>query len=136
MKTVRTKTSEMYFDEHGILHKTVIENCHIDLETLKESDRITREFTNDEKVLMLYDARNHFTITEDALQYSQKDIFSKQRIATAVVSKKTGIKITVDFMNNNMEMPAPIKIFANTDDAIKWLLTFKKSVERKTSLKN
>ena len=116
----------MLIDEHGIFHKTVIENCHVDLEALKESDKVTEELTKGEKVLMLYDARNHFTITEDAMEYAQKDIFNKKRIATAIVSEKTGIKIMVDYITKTMKPSMPIRIFCNTEEALAWLITLKK----------
>jgi hypothetical protein len=130
MSIKRTKTSEMLIDDHGIFHKTVIENCHVDLEALKESDKITEELTEGKKVLMLYDARNHFTLTEDAMEYAQKDIFNKKRIATAIVSNKTGIKITIDYMNKVMKPTIPIKIFSTKEDALEWLLTFKKETNK------
>jgi hypothetical protein len=126
MKVVRTKTSEMFFDEHGILHKTVIENSHADLSTLKESELITNKMTKGKKVLELYDARNHFTLTEDAMVYAQKEILNTQRIAVAIVSTKTGIKIMVDFMMQVLKTNAPIKLFTNKKEALNWLLTFKK----------
>jgi hypothetical protein len=131
MKVVKTKTSEMFMDEHGILHKTVVENCHVTLENLKESDEATRELTEGKKVLVLYDARPHFTLTEDAMEYAQKDIFDKQRIATAIVSDKVGIRITIDYMNKIVKSPIPIRAFSNKEDALKWLLTFRKDTNRK-----
>lgn len=115
----------MFVDEHGIFHKKVIENCHIDLANLKESDKITEELTKGKKVLMLYDARAHFTITEEAMEYTQKDIFKKKRLATAMISDKTAVKIMVDYMTKTMKMAMPIKVFSNTEDAIKWLLELK-----------
>ena len=133
MAITRTKTSEMFVDEHGIFHKTVIENCHVDLEALKESDKVTEELTKGEKVLMLYDARNHFTLTEDAMEYAQKDIFNKKRIATAIVSDKTGIKITIDYMNKVMKPSIPIKIFSTKEEALAWLLTFKKVTDKESA---
>jgi hypothetical protein len=135
MKIVRTKTSEMFIDEHGIYHKTVIENCHVDLAALKESSLATDKLTEGKKVLMLYDARNHFTLTEDAMEYAQKDIFNKKRIATAIISNKTGIKITVDYMVRVMKLSIPIEVFNNIEDAVTWLLTFKETGKHKTKPK-
>jgi hypothetical protein len=126
MKSLHTKTSKMHIDGHGIFHKTVIENCHVDLEAVKESDKATQEFTGGEKVLMLYDARPHFTLTEDAMEYARKDIFNKQRIATAIVSDKLGIKLMVDYIMNTVKSPIPIKVFSTKEEAMEWLLTFKK----------
>ena len=134
MKVLRTKTSEMYLDEHGILHKTVIENSHADLEAIKESDEITRKLTEGKKVLVLYDARNHFTLTEEAMEYSRKDIFNKQRIATAIVSDRVGIRIMVDYVTKVVKAPIPIKVFSTKEDAMAWLLTFKKDTKKSEPL--
>jgi hypothetical protein len=133
MAIIRTKTSEMSIDEHGIFHKTVIENCHVDLEALKESDKITEELTEGKKVFMLYDARNHFTLTEDAMEYARKDIFNKKRIATAIVSEKTGIKIMVDYITKTMKPSMPIRIFSNTEEALAWLLSLKKETGKEAT---
>jgi hypothetical protein len=125
MKVHRTKTSEMFLDEHGILHKTVIENCHIDLDALKESEEMTRKITDNKRVKVLYDASNHFTLTEEAMEYTQKTIFDKQRIATAIVSNKVGIRITVDYMMKVMKSHIQIKVFTNKEEAMDWLLSIK-----------
>lgn len=123
MKSIRSKTSEMYMDEYGILHKTAIENCHINLESLKESEAITRQLTGNKKVAVFYDARNHFTITDEALEYVRKDIFNKQRIATAIVSRKTGIRIMVDYITRAHASAIPVKVFSNKEDALEWLIS-------------
>lgn len=123
MKPIHTKTSDMYMDDHGILHKTVVENCHISLDALKETDEITRTLTKGKKVAVLYDARNHFTITDEALEYSRKDIFNKQRLAMAIVSRKTGIRIMVDYITRAHNTQIPVKVFGNTEEAMEWLLT-------------
>ena len=122
----------MFIDEHGIFHKTVIENCHVDLVSLKESDKATEEITKGKKVLMLYDARAHFTLTEDAMEFAQKDIFNKKRIATAIISDKTAIKITVDYMMKIMKTTIPIKVFSNKEEAILWLLSHKETGAKKS----
>ena len=130
MAVYRTKTSEMYFDEHGILHKSVVENCHIDLEAIKESDKITRKITKGKKVFMLYDANKHFTLTEEAMEYALKDIFNKQRIATAIITDKVGIRITADYVQKVLKSETPIKVFSNKTDAMKWLLAIKRKLEK------
>jgi hypothetical protein len=132
MKIIRTKSAEMFIDEHGIFHKKVIENCHVDLDTLKESDRITEKLTGNKKVLMVYDARAHFTLTEDAMEYAQKDIFNKKRIATAIISDKLAIKITVDYMMKTMKSIIPIRVFTNEEEAIAWLLATKATQQANT----
>lgn len=132
MKTLHTKTSILTIDEHGIFHKTVVEDCHVDLEAVQEADRLMQELTGGNKVLMLYDARPHFTITEDAMEYSRKDIFNKQRIATAIISDKIAIKIMVDYFMNTLKSPVPIKVFSNKEDALEWLLLFKEQEKSET----
>jgi len=134
MKIIRTKSAEMFIDEHGIFHKKVIENCHLDLETLKESVKATEELTKGKRVLMLYDARAHFTLTEDAMDYAQKDIFNKKRIATAIISNKLAIKITVDYMVKIMKTTIPIKVFSNQEEAIEWLLSLKGTGNKKAKI--
>lgn len=134
MKALRTKTSELSIDEHGIFHKKVVENCHVDIESLKESDKLTEKLTGGKKVFMLYDARAYFTITEEAMEYAQKDIFNKKRLATAIISEKTAIKIMVDYIMKVKKSTIPIKVFSNEKEGLEWLLSLKGS-SGKNSLK-
>jgi len=55
MKVIRTKTSEMSLTNMVSFTKTVIENCHVDLPTLLESDKITEGLPEAKKCLWLYE---------------------------------------------------------------------------------
>ena|ERR1700733_8513812 len=124
MKTHRTITSDMFIDEHGIVHKTILEGYHVDINAVKEADIATQKITGGKRVLVLYDLGPHFTITPDATTYANEDIINKQYIAIAIVSDKLAVKITTDYFSKTLK--TPIHLFSNKKDAIEWLLTFKK----------
>ena len=127
METFRTINSDMFIDEHGIVHKTILENYHVDIDSVKEANKATRKIIGEKRVLILYDLGPHFTITPEALEYANEDVINKQYIAMAIVSDKLAVKISADYFAKILK--TPIRIFSNKKDAIEWLLTFKKKEE-------
>jgi hypothetical protein len=128
MEKLVTSLGEYWITENGVLYKKVKENAHIDLVELKKSFAAVKEFTGNKKTLMLYDGRTHFTVTHEAMEYYRTHV-AAYSIASAIVSDRIGIRIMVDFAVKFMGVPSPVKMFANDEKAMKWLLTFRKIKE-------
>jgi hypothetical protein len=75
-------------------------------------------------VPVLYDARPHFLITVEAREYLQSKAFKKDRLATAVISNRLGVRIMVNFMNKFRKTESPLRFFSNEEKALTWLRTF------------
>jgi len=125
MNKIRTRTDEISIDEHGIIHKKIIEGAHIDLPELQEAEEAAAKLTKEEKFLILVDARALHTMTPEAVKELKVSLDTK-RIAAAVVSSGLGMRILIDYLANVEKTVAPIKIFGTKEEAVEWLLTFKK----------
>jgi hypothetical protein len=125
MEKMRTSINEKWMDKNGILWIKPIEGSFVDLVSLKEDDAINPELTGGKKVLALYDGRANFTITPEARAFVRSGILNKSRIATAVVTDKSFMRILVNFINIFSKPKSPLKMFNKEKDAINWLNSFK-----------
>jgi hypothetical protein len=126
MNKIRTNTDEISIDEHGIIHKKVLEGAHIDLTELKETEEICEKLSKQDKFLIMVDATAVHTMTPEAVKLLKEHIDTK-RIAAAIISNRLGMRIMIDYFTNVEKSATPIKIFQAQDEALEWLLKFKKN---------
>ena len=129
---ITTKINEKWIDEQGIVWMKAIEGVHMDLEDLKEDHERSLELMGSHKILVMYDARNHFTISPEGRAFLSAGILNENRIATAVISPNLGVRLLVNFMNAINPPKSPIKMFGNEKDALKWLQTHKDKAEKES----
>ncbi|HWY98173.1 MAG TPA: hypothetical protein VNY36_03710, partial [Bacteroidia bacterium] len=122
---IKTDTCIVSKDKNGIIHKTVKPKAHLDAYHIKESDEIGFKLAGGKKALILYDARPTFTLTHSGMEYLHKHLLSKNRIASAIVSDKPGIKLLGDYFKNSKPGSPQIKVFKTMKEAMAWLITFK-----------
>ena len=122
----RNKNKDLYCrrDEYGIIHKTVRPGAHLSALDIKESDEIALNFSDGKRALILYDARPAFTLVDDAMEYLHNHLVSEDRIASAIVSDKPGIKMLGDYFKHAQKGSAQIKVFKTMREAMAWLLSF------------
>ncbi|MGZ3904557.1 MAG: STAS/SEC14 domain-containing protein [Bacteroidia bacterium] len=125
MQKIRTKINEKWVDENGVLHMKVLDGAEIDLPSLIDDAAVNSTLTGGKKALALYDARNFFTITDEASEYLKSGILDETRIATAVVTDKLAARLFVNFMQLVKKPKTPLKMFSNEESALGWLQTFK-----------
>lgn len=126
MKKIRTKTDEIHIDEYGIIHKKVIEGVHISREEVLEAEEAITQLSGKSKCLVLVDATALHTMTPDGAEALKANLDTK-RIATAILSDKLGIRILFSYLANRENTAAPIQLFTIKEEAINWLLQFKKN---------
>ena len=124
MKKIRTKTDEIILDDHGIVHKTVIENSHINLEAVREAEDACAKLAGKDKYMVLIDANALHTMTPEAAEELKNNLDTK-RIATAIVSDKLGIRILFSYLSQRDSKASPLEIFQDKEEALKWLLQYK-----------
>jgi len=124
MKKIRTKTDEIAIDAHGIVHKTVIENSHINLDAVKEAEDACAKLSGKDKYMVLIDATALHTMTPEAAEELKNNLDTK-RIATAIVSDKLGIRILFSYLAKRENAITPIELFQNKEEALNWLLQYK-----------
>lgn len=124
MKKIRTKTDEVSIDEHGIVHKRVLENTHVCIDAVKEAEEACKKISGTDKYLVLVDATALHTMTPEATEELKRNLDDK-RIATAIVSDKLGIRILFSYLSQREGAITPVELFQDKDEAIKWLLQYK-----------
>ncbi|MGP8216576.1 MAG: hypothetical protein ACLQQ4_13500 [Bacteroidia bacterium] len=122
---IKTDTCLVSKDNRGVIHKTVRPGSHLDADAIKESDEIGFRLAGGKKALILYDARPAFTLTDKAMEYLHKNLLSKNRIASAIVSDKPGIRLLGEYFKNNKPGAPQIRVFETMKEAMSWLLSFK-----------
>lgn len=125
MKKITTRINEKWVDENGILWMRALEGAHIDRQTLIEDAAVNDSLTDGRKALVLYDARNFFTITPEANEYLRSGVLNKSRIATAVVTDKLAVRLLVNGLQMFKKPESPLKMFANETAALQWLNSFR-----------
>jgi len=122
MKTSNTKISELQYDEKEfILYIKIKNDVNIDLESIKEHFRETRELTNNENHFALIDASNYFSLESEALKYAAMEAYTPGRIAAAFYSKNLASRITIRFFKLFMRPNYLVELFKKKEDALDWL---------------
>jgi hypothetical protein len=123
MEQIKTKAHVIYRDEHGIIHLDVVENAHVDKDSIIALHDIYRQLGYNEKKLVKVDARSHHTMCNEAMEYLKSDMLDKDRIATAIISEKLGIRIMIDYFTSVVK-GSHVKMFSTEPEAMAWLKTF------------
>jgi hypothetical protein len=122
---MRTTSHELYLDKNGIMHRKVVANSQIDIDAIKATDKISMAMNKGKKLLLLVNARTPHKLTAAAATYMKKNV-PKTRIATAVLSGGANTKVLTSVMSPKKGNP-PVRMFIKETEAVKWLLSFKKS---------
>ncbi|MFI5163876.1 MAG: hypothetical protein ACHQHP_01370 [Bacteroidia bacterium] len=125
MQKLLTKINEKWVDSHGILHVKYLEGAVVDMPAITQSNAENKKLLNNNKELVLCDARVFFTITPDAKKYAKKEIMNKERLATAVITNKGFVRLVVNFAVQFSKLKSSVKMFSNEKEALKWLNSFK-----------
>lgn len=123
---VKTTYNEIWIDSEGFLVLKPVPGVELDLEEVKSCFEAYKSFGigPNNKVLELIDARDG-SMTAEARTYAAehgRDYF----IASAIISDSLAVRMVVNFFNTFYKHVVPFKMFANEEDARKWLRSFKK----------
>ena len=124
---IKTKTSEIWIDDRGILNVKVSEGAELTYEEVKNCFDIYRELGcgGDNKVLQLMYANVNAAMSKEAREYVAKqgqDFF----IASAVITNNLAIRLIANFISKFYKLGFPFKIFDSEDKALEWLLKYRK----------
>ncbi len=127
IQPLKTKHSEIWLDEEGILRVDIQENAELEAEEVKNCfDAYTQMGINkNNKVLQLMTTGENVTIDKEGRDYAAingKDFF----IASAIVSTSLATRLIVNFFNIFYKSQiVPFKMFDNEESAKRWLYKFK-----------
>jgi hypothetical protein len=130
MKSLKTPIADISFDEtNHILHIKVREGAEMTLENTRKHYKDISDLIGDKKYLALVDAKEHFTINQDAWQYASAKEIANKRVAVAHYNSCQANKLTMNFFNSVYDTSMPVKIFNSESDARQWLFSFKSRIE-------
>lgn len=124
---VRTKSTEIWLDEEGILWLLPDANVELDLDEVKICfETYTKMGINkNNKVLQIIDAQAGVSMNKEGRDFAAehgKDFF----IASAIISKNLSVRLIVNFFNLFYKIqPVPFKLFDTIENGKAWLNKFK-----------
>ncbi len=124
---IKTKFSEIWLEQSGLLCLKFNDNVEADLEEVQRAFKVYEDLGlgPNKKVLQLMFGQNNFTITPEARAYAAKkgnDFF----IASAMISNNLAVRMLVNFFNKFDNNQVPFKMFGTEAEAREWLGKFKK----------
>lgn len=126
MEKIKTRTAEFWKDEHEIVCARVIENVEIDLEDLLDNILVLRQLANYRPALKLVENSGNWTMTKEARERLKLEDNPNHTIARAVVCGNLPESIIQNIIQYMKPAGIPVKTFSKREDAINWLLEFKK----------
>jgi len=120
----KTRTSELFIDEFGILHVKVLGGVMIDLGDAADNFLVARHLTKGKPVLKLVDARKLFKIKKEARIFIEKENDPDKHIAKAILVGSFFTKCIKDFFLRLENPQFPVKIFTSEKEAMEWLKSF------------
>lgn len=127
IKRVRTKSTEIWLDDDGVLWLLPDANAELDLDEVKTCFEVYTKMGihKDNKVLQIIDAQSGVSMYKEGRDYAAehgKDFF----IASAIISKNLSVRLIVNFFNLFYKtQPVPFKLFDTIENGKAWLNKFK-----------
>lgn len=126
MERIKTRTAEFWKDEHGIFWIKLLPVVEIDTEDLLDNLLVARNITGGEPHLKIVDSRTRWKMTPEAEAIFKKADTPDKTIARAVLTHSVTDKLIKSFLLALFKPSVPLKFFTSEDEAVEWLLTFKK----------
>lgn len=126
MEKIKTRTAEFWKDEQGIFRVVLLAIDEIDAEDITDNMLVTRNITKGEPHLKLLDSRAKWKMSPDAEAIFKREDTPEKTIARAVLVGSLADKWIKSFLLTLYKSSVPLKFFTSEEDALKWLLSFKK----------
>lgn len=123
---IRTKCSEIFIDDDGILWLVPDIDADLDLEEVIACYDAYKEMGLHEgnKVLQIIDIKGNASMNREARDYAAK-FGNEFFIASAVISTSMSVRLIVNFFNLFYTFQkVPLKLFDSEENARKWLFKF------------
>ena len=120
MKEAFTETLHLTFDGKFLTCK-LIGDVEIDVHHVEADFAASQKVTEGKKYLSLVLASQDTSITSEAQKKSMIKEKYKNTVAQAIVIHSLAQRILGNFMINFIKFPAPCRLFASKEKAVKWL---------------
>lgn len=122
----KTRTAEISFEEDSYVYVKLIPNSVIDEADALDNLLVIKTISGNSKQLKLIDSRGKITLTPKAVEVSKKNVSDKNTLARAYLVDSFLSTVLRSFFESFQRSEIPQKFFTKKEEAVKWLLTFKK----------
>jgi len=130
-KHYRTRASEIWIDDEGIMHVVFNKGAVLDLSIMEETFTLYRDELGlgpDKKKITQMLSGGPITINKAARDLAGK-IGADYFIAAAMITDSPLMRFIVNTFNVIQKPGVPFKLFATEEEAMTWLRTFKTQVK-------
>ncbi len=120
-----TRTAKISL-EQGYLKIVMLPNVVVDAEDALDNLLVIKNLSAGNKMLKLVDARGNWSMTPEARRVSTKHFSSETTLARAYIVDSFLTKMMLNFLRSFTEKKVPEEFFNHEEEAIAWLLSFKK----------
>lgn len=126
MKTIQTKVAIISYNSiERIVYMKILDGAEIELENAIQNQEAVKLLTNNEKHLLVVDARGiDVYVSKEARAFSADRIPSAPCIAKAFIVNSTANRLIGNFYINFNKPKVPTKIFSTIEKATEWLNSF------------
>ena len=126
MKTIQTKVAIISYNSiERIVYMKILDGAEIELENAIQNQEAVKQLTNDEKHLLVVDARSiDVYVSKEARAFSAERKASDPCIAKAFIVNSTANRLIGNFYINFNKPNVPTKLFSTVEKAVEWLNTF------------
>lgn len=121
-----TRTAKISLEKEGYIKIQMLPDIIVDAEDALDNMLVIKNLSYGKKTLKLIDARGKWSMTPEARKVSKKNFTSETTLARAYIVDSFLTKLTLNFLMSFSEKKVPEEFFNHEEEAITWLLSFKK----------
>jgi hypothetical protein len=125
-RQLTTRTAKISLEKEGYLKIQVLSDIIVDAEDALDNLLVIKNLSGGNKMLKLIDARGKWSMTTEARKVSKKNFAPETTVARAYIVDSFLTKLTLNFLMSFSEKKVPEEFFNHEEEAITWLLSFKK----------
>lgn len=121
-----TRTAKISLEKEGYIKIQMLPDIIVDAEDALDNMLVIKSLSDGKKTLKLIDARGKWSMTPEARKVSKKNFAPETTLARAYIVDSFLTKLTLNFLMSFSEKKVPEEFFNHEEEAITWLLSFKK----------
>lgn len=121
-----TRTAKISLEKEGYIKIQMLPDIIVDAEDALDNMLVIKNLSAGKKMLKLIDARGKWSMTTEARKVSKKNFAPETTLARAYIIDSFLTKLTLNFLMSFSEKKVPEEFFNQEEEAIAWLLSFKK----------
>ena len=121
-----TRTAKISLEKEGYLKIVMLQGVIVDAEDALDNMLVVKNLSAGNKMLKLVDARGNWSMSTEARKVSKKNYSPETTLARAYIIDSFLTKLMFNFFRSFTEKKVPEEFFNHEEEAIVWLLSFKK----------